>query len=106
QGTPPCSPDATPVVPAAEIATEVSAPVVPNKEEVSPEDLPPLEYAELQKASSRRRRRRHSSGSSNATVTPLPTPAKAATPEAPVAPPTPTPAPSVAVPRTPAPTQS
>jgi len=80
--------------------------VVPNKEEVSPEDLPPLEYAELQKASSRRRRRRHSSGSSNATVTPLPSAGKAATPEAPVAPTTPTPAPSVAVPRTPAPTQS
>ena len=92
--------------PAAEIAKEVSESVVPNKEEVSPEDLPPLEYAELQKASSRRRRRRHSSGSSNATVTPLPSAGKAATPEAPVAPTTPTPAPSVAVPRTPAPTQS
>ena len=106
QATPPTSPAPTPVVPAAEIAKEVSEPVVPNKEEVSPEDLPPLEYAELQKASSRRRRRRHSSGSSNATVTPLPSAGKAATPEAPVAPTTPTPAPSVAVPRTPAPTQS
>ncbi|TMD00371.1 MAG: NYN domain-containing protein [Chloroflexi bacterium] len=106
QATSPTSPAPTPVVPAAEIAKEVSESVVPNKEEVSPEDLPPLEYAELQKASSRRRRRRHSSGSSNATVTPLPSAAKAATPEAPVAPTTPTPAPSVAVPRTPAPTQS
>ncbi|TMD61118.1 MAG: hypothetical protein E6I91_18120, partial [Chloroflexi bacterium] len=104
QATSPATPAAAPVVPAAEIATEVSEAVVPNKEEVSPEDLPPLEYAELQKASSRRRRRRHSSGSSNATVTPLPAAAKAVTPEAPVAP-TPTPAPSVAVPRTPTPTQ-
>jgi uncharacterized LabA/DUF88 family protein len=99
------SPAPTPVVPVTEIVTEVSEPVVPTREEVSPEDLPPLEYAELQKASSRRRRRRHSSGSSNATVTPLPAAAKAATPEAPVAPTTPTPAPSVAVPRTPTPTQ-
>jgi uncharacterized LabA/DUF88 family protein len=117
QATSPTSPAPTPVVSVTEIVTEVPEPVVPTREEVSPEDLPPLEYAELQKASSRRRRRRHSSGSSNATVAPLPaaakaaTPeapvaaAKAATPEAPVAPTTPTPAPSVAVLRTPAPTQ-
>jgi uncharacterized LabA/DUF88 family protein len=38
---------------------------VPQAEEVAPEDLPPLEYAELQKASSGRRRRRHRSSSSN-----------------------------------------
>ncbi|GCE05198.1 NYN domain-containing protein [Dictyobacter aurantiacus] len=38
-----------------------------HKEEIAPEDLPPLEYSELQKASSRRRRR-HRSGSSNTTT--------------------------------------
>jgi len=42
------------------VATPV-APVVAQGSEVSPEDLPPLEYSELQKANSRRRRRRHTS---------------------------------------------
>ncbi len=35
----------------------------PKAEEVAPEDLPPLEYSELQKASSRRRRRHRSNAS-------------------------------------------
>jgi uncharacterized LabA/DUF88 family protein len=62
--------------------------------EVAPEDLPPLEYSELQAATSRRRRRRRSNGStpgattsapaSNAPATPAP--ATSATPIAPVAP--------------------
>ncbi|MDQ6661791.1 MAG: NYN domain-containing protein, partial [Chloroflexota bacterium] len=38
--------------------------------EVSPEDMPPLEYAELQKATSRRRRRRNGSAASSTPVTP------------------------------------
>ncbi|GER88172.1 hypothetical protein KDW_23340 [Dictyobacter vulcani] len=51
-----------------EPVVETPAPVLEqtasSKEDVAPEDLPPLEYSELQKASSRRRRR-HRSGSSN-----------------------------------------
>ncbi len=55
-------PSATPVGEApAPAATE---PVAPLQAEVSPEDLPPLEYSELQKASSRRRRRRPHPGTS------------------------------------------
>ncbi|GHO86525.1 LabA-like NYN domain-containing protein [Dictyobacter formicarum] len=50
---------------AAETSTPAAEQVNVNKEEIAPEDLPPLEYSELQKASSRRRRR-HRSGSSNA----------------------------------------
>lgn len=50
-------------------------------EEIAPEDLPPLEYAELQKATTTRRRRRHRSSSSNGS-----TPSAAETPVAPVAP--------------------
>jgi len=38
-----------------------------NTEEIAPEDLPPLEYSELQKASNSRRRRRHRSGPSSIT---------------------------------------
>jgi uncharacterized LabA/DUF88 family protein len=38
-----------------------------NTDEIAPEDLPPLEYSELQKASNSRRRRRHRSGSSSIT---------------------------------------
>ena len=61
--------------------------------EVAPEDLPPLEYAELQKANSRRRRRhRPTSGGTNATPTPTPpiasTPTKVAVVSAAPAPPT------------------
>jgi uncharacterized LabA/DUF88 family protein len=65
QKTPPVS---QPVVP------EVTVPVVENVEpktpEVAPEDLPPLEYAELQAASSRRRRKRRPGSSSQATNAP------------------------------------
>jgi uncharacterized LabA/DUF88 family protein len=46
----------------------VEAPTpVPEVEEIAPEDLPPLEYADLQKASSSRRRRRHRTGSNGTT---------------------------------------
>ncbi len=38
-----------------------------NTDGIAPEDLPPLEYSELQKASNSRRRRRHRSGSSSIT---------------------------------------
>ena len=65
QTTPPVS---QPVVP------EVTVPVAENIEsktsEVAPEDLPPLEYAELQAASSRRRRKRRPGSSSQATNAP------------------------------------
>ncbi len=74
----------------AEIATTLNAqqakptvvePVAEQKENIQPEDLPPLEYADLQKANTRRRRRRHTNGASVATLTgnTLPT-----TPEIPV----------------------
>ena len=49
--------------PVVEPTVQETEPVV-QPEEVAPEDLPPLEYSELQKASSRRRRR-HRSGSSS-----------------------------------------
>ncbi len=64
-------------------------------EEVAPEDLPPLEYSELQKASSRRRRRRHGSVVAGSAGTPLvPTPkGVTVTPEQPVTPATTTPTP-------------
>jgi len=57
-------------------ATEASEPQVP---EVAPEDLPPLEYSELQAASSRRRRRRRSGSASTPAAT------KAVTPNLPAA---------------------
>lgn len=123
QSTPAKPSTAIPVVPTAEIAIVVPEPVAPAKEEIHAEDLPPLEYAELQKASTRRRRRRHSSGSTNtvattnaAGATSLPAAVKAVTPEVPAAAapiPTPIPAPAhtptavpaIAVPRAPAPVQ-
>ncbi|GAC1629211.1 MAG: hypothetical protein NVS4B9_20970 [Ktedonobacteraceae bacterium] len=60
-------------------ATQVIPPVVepvvqvpePVAQEVAPEDLPPLEYSELQKASSRRRRRHRSTTSSVPAVPPV-----------------------------------
>jgi uncharacterized LabA/DUF88 family protein len=67
-------------------APEIGEPPVETTtapEEVAPEDLPPLEYSELQKTTSRRRRR-HRSGSSNGTSTS--TAATPATPETPVTP--------------------
>lgn len=76
--------------------TMATAPVAPNTEnapsftnmtsqveEIAPEDLPPLEYSELQKASTRRRRR-HRSSTGSASATPEAT--TPATPPAPVAP--------------------
>jgi len=50
-----------PVVAAVSVAEIATALVGENSkaEEVAPEDMPPLEYAELQKANSSRRRRRH-----------------------------------------------
>ncbi|MEO8973952.1 MAG: NYN domain-containing protein [Ktedonobacteraceae bacterium] len=59
------------------------------KNDVDPEDLPPLEYAELQKANTRRRRRRHTTGASVATLTgtlPAMPEIPAATPVAPAVP--------------------
>ncbi len=54
------------------VTPEVTAPVAeiiePQVPEVALEDLPPLEYAELQAANSRRRRRRRSGSSSQATM--------------------------------------
>ncbi|GCF06517.1 NYN domain-containing protein [Dictyobacter arantiisoli] len=78
--------------------TEASAPVVESvaattKKDVPPEELPPLEYSELQKASSRRRRR-HRSGT-NSTVAHS-VPATNSVNESPVVPPTPTPTPTPA----------
>jgi uncharacterized LabA/DUF88 family protein len=88
----------------AEVTPAVQEPATPEVEETSAEELPPLEYAELQKASSRRRRRRHTNGqvvTSAAAATSLP--GKASAPETPpitsVVGPAATP--SVAVPRTP-----
>lgn len=84
-----------PVVPVAEIATPEKevAPVA----EIPVEELPPLEYAELQAASSRRRRRRRVGASSQVAASNGAVAAKAVTPEpvlpappvAPVLPPTP-----------------
>ncbi len=63
---------ATPVV-SMPVVPEVAAPVAEIGEqqvpEVALEDLPPLEYAELQAANSRRRRRRRSGSSSQVTMT-------------------------------------
>src|SRR5262249_53200996 len=53
---------ATPTTPHSATASPqpIGEPVA-NTEEIAPEDLPPLEYAELQKANPSRRRRRHRS---------------------------------------------
>jgi uncharacterized LabA/DUF88 family protein len=91
----------TPTAVPAEVTPAVQEPATPEVEETSAEDLPPLEYAELQKASSRRRRRRHTNGQVAAATS---LPGKASAPETPpitsVVGPAATP--SVAVPRTPA----
>ncbi|HEX9133098.1 MAG TPA: NYN domain-containing protein [Ktedonobacteraceae bacterium] len=88
--------------------TEVAAPVAevsePQAPEVALEDLPPLEYAELQAASSRRRRRRRPGSASPAATAPnvtTPVAAKPLTPDqAGAAIQTPSPVAPVAVPRT------
>ncbi len=63
---------ATPAV-SVPAVSEVAAPVteisVPQVPEVALEDLPPLEYADLQAANSRRRRRRRTSSSSQVAMT-------------------------------------
>lgn len=66
-----------PAVPEAEAATPPAEPgTAPEPTEVALEDLPPLEYADLQRASSRRRRRRRP-GEITPTSTPLVPPADA-----------------------------
>ncbi len=88
-------------VPVAEEEPVVATPVVTvvaQNDEVNPEDLPPLEYAELQKANSRRRRRRHSSSPVApvaAASTPLAVTPKTITPELPSAPVVATPTPTL-----------
>ena len=67
-------------------------PITAQKDEAEPEDLPPLEYAELQRANTRRRRRRHVNGASVATLTgntpsAAPTKPVVVTPEIPATPP-------------------
>jgi uncharacterized LabA/DUF88 family protein len=85
--TPPVAPPPAPAELAAP-APEVPAPA----EEVAPEDLPPLEYSELQKASTRRRRRHRSSNGSTPTApavevpTQLPATPPASAPNTPSAP--------------------
>jgi uncharacterized LabA/DUF88 family protein len=59
QATPTLQPVVENPTPVGETAT--------STEESAPEDLPPLEYSELQKAGPSRRRRRHRSGSSSIT---------------------------------------
>jgi uncharacterized LabA/DUF88 family protein len=103
-------PTATPALetPAASTAEALAS----SQVEINPEDLPPLEYSELQKASSRRRRRRSHPGTPTATPiasgspvassptptqsvkvqSPLAQPPLAVTPRSPVTPATPTPA--------------
>jgi len=100
----------TPAVPVAESAPEVVEAIVPPGKEEHPEDLPPLEYSELQKASSRRRRRRHSSATpaspaSTVNAVPLPAAVKPITAETAVVP-LPTPTPPVVMPRIPTPAQA
>lgn len=82
---------------------EVSVPQVP---EIALEDLPPLEYSELQAASSRRRRRRRSGSASPTAVVPNatnPAASKSVTPDQAIAgiqaPSSPSPISPVAVPR-------
>ncbi len=73
----------SPVEPAAQAEAEA----------VNPEDLPPLEYSELQAASSRRRRRRRPGVGTNGTSAPSAA-VKAAATETPAQTPAPTPAPT------------
>jgi uncharacterized LabA/DUF88 family protein len=77
QSPTPLSPAATPE---AEVTTPVTEPATASQTtEVALEDLPPLEYSELQRASSRRRRRRRSG---DITPTPIPTTPTAGAPSA------------------------
>ncbi len=99
-------PSLTPVAPADMASTtEGAESAAPAAQEVSPEDLPPLEYSELQAATSRRRRRRRTGSTSTTSAPASGMGGKPATPEQPSAgsttPPVPTPVPAspVAIPR-------
>ncbi|HTK05697.1 MAG TPA: NYN domain-containing protein [Ktedonobacteraceae bacterium] len=86
----------TPIVAPQSVAEIVMPAEITQVDSVSPEDLPPLEYADLQKASPRRRRR-HRSGSTTGNGASI----AQGTPEAPAAqvpmlPATPAPAPAPA----------
>jgi uncharacterized LabA/DUF88 family protein len=90
-------PVATPVAAPMPEPEPVVEPVQPEEQDVPLEELPPLEYSELQAASSRRRRRRRPGSASTAAAAPSAngvSPSKAALPDLAV-PPAPTPAPSV-----------
>jgi uncharacterized LabA/DUF88 family protein len=93
----------TPAATAAEAVANITEPVTSQQVEVNPEDLPPLEYSELQKASTRRRRRRHpGSPAASAPASTTPIAARAATPEVPPVSQAPEQTPPVATPGTPA----
>lgn len=85
--------EAAPVIEPPTVSVE---PPVVRKEDIAPEDLPPLEYSELQKASSRRRRRHRSGSSSTAphmqqNVVSIPEAPIAMVPPTPIVPPAPVP---------------
>jgi uncharacterized LabA/DUF88 family protein len=82
------APAASPVAEVVVVIPELNA---PQTTEVPVEDLPPLEYSELQRASSRRRRRRRSGDVAPAVHAPTPPTAASTTrPETPTPPTTPT----------------
>jgi uncharacterized LabA/DUF88 family protein len=82
------APAASPVAEGAVITPE---PNTTQITEVSVEDLPPLEYSELQRASSRRRRRRRSGDTASPAQAPMPpTTGLTTRPETPTTPATPT----------------
>ncbi len=64
----PVTPPVTAPASVSDIASTLVEESKATPEDVAPEDLPPLEYAELQKANSRRRRRHRTNG--NGTTTP------------------------------------
>ena len=81
------APAASPVAEVVVVIPELNA---PQTTEVPVEDLPPLEYSELQRASSRRRRRRRSGDVAPAVQAPTPPTAGSTTrPETPTTPTTP-----------------
>jgi uncharacterized LabA/DUF88 family protein len=84
--------------PVVEPVNPVVEPAPMQLEEIAPEDLPPLEYAELQKTTTTRRRRRHRSSTANSNGT-----ATAATPTETPAAPTPATSPLGGVPVVPTP---
>jgi uncharacterized LabA/DUF88 family protein len=86
----------TPAVPVDEVSTPVIEAGEPQAPEIALEDLPPLEYSELQAATSRRRRRRRS-GSASSTATTKTAADQSTTVQIP---PVPSPGSPVSVPRT------